>query len=35
MQKKNKIPSEIDILFIDTSHTYDHTLEEMKFGFLI
>ncbi len=31
--KKNKIPSEIDILFIDTSHTYDHTLEEMKFWF--
>ena len=31
--KKNKIPSEIDILFIDTSHTYKHTLEEMKFWF--
>ena len=31
--KKNKIPSEIDILFIDTSHTYAHTLQEMKYWF--
>ncbi len=31
--KNNNLPHEIDVLFIDTSHTYDHTLEEMKYWF--
>ena len=31
--QKNNLPSEIDVLFIDTSHTYEHTLEEMKYWF--
>lgn len=31
--KKNHLPNTIDVLFIDTSHTYDHTLEEMKYWF--
>jgi cephalosporin hydroxylase len=28
--KKRKIPSTIDVLFIDTAHTYEHTKKEIK-----